>query len=57
MPLKFDAATSTRGSRRIRLTFHVPAPVHTSSRLPSSLTTQTGVEAVLPSRRNVVRLM
>ena len=35
----------------MRFTFHVFSPVQTSSRSPSSLTTHTGVEAVLPSRR------
>ena len=56
-PRMVDGATSTRGFRRMRFTFHVCDPVHTSKRRPSSLTTQTGVEASLPSRRNVVRLM
>jgi len=41
----------------MRFTFQVFAPDQTSKRLPSSVTTQTGVEAVVPSRLNVVRLM
>jgi deoxyribose-phosphate aldolase len=56
-PRASHGATRTRGSRRIRFTFHVFAPDQTSKRRPSSLTTHTGVEAVLPSRLNVVRLM
>jgi hypothetical protein len=56
-PRKFDLATSTCGSRRMRFAFHVVPPVHTRSRRPSSLATHTGVETALPSLRNVVRLM
>ena len=56
-PFESHRGTRTRGSFRIRFTFHVFAPDQTSKRRPSSLTTHTGVEAVLPSRLNVVRLM
>src|SRR5215471_17207259 len=41
----------------MRLTFHVEAPVQTSSRRLSSLATHTGVETSDPSRLRVVRLM
>jgi hypothetical protein len=41
----------------MRFAFQVRAPVQTSRRYPSSLTTQTGVETSVPSRRNDVRLM
>jgi hypothetical protein len=41
----------------MRRTFQVDAAVQTRSRLPSSLTTHTGVEACVPSLLNVVRLM
>ena len=52
-----DPISSAGDLGLFNMAFHVPAPVQTSSRLPSSLTPQTGVEAELPSRRNVVRLM
>jgi hypothetical protein len=57
LPRKFAGATSTRGLRRMRRTFHVLAALQTSSRSPSSLTTHTGVDTGVPSRLKVVRLM
>jgi hypothetical protein len=56
-PAEVDFATNTRGSRRMRFTFQVVAPVQTSSLRPSSLATHTGVETSVPSRLRVVRLM
>ncbi len=44
-------------SRRIRLTFQVATPVQTRSLRPSSLTTQTGVDASVPSFLYVVSRM
>ena len=55
LPRAVHAATRTCGLRRIRRTFQVCAPVATKTCLRrSSETNQTGVDASVPSFRNVV---